>query len=288
METATKGYNLTIPIHNFHLSYDDVGEKNVPVIFLHGYPFDKSMWKAQLEFLKPTNRAIACDIRGFGKSTDEESTLSMDLFADDLIQFMDKLKIEKAIICGLSMGGFITLNANHRYPNRFKALILCDTQCIADTPEVKEKRYKTIEDINANGVNEFNEGFLESVFCPNSLNTKKALVEDLRKVVFFNSPHTITAGLTALAERTDTCASLGAIQIPTMIICGREDTVTPLIQSEYMYATIKDSILHVIENAGHVSNLEQPEIFNKKLSQFLHDLNAIHLDVEQVGQSSLT
>ncbi|MFA6262251.1 MAG: alpha/beta hydrolase [Bacteroidia bacterium] len=288
METATKGYNLTTTVNHFNLSYDDLGEKNVPVIFLHGYPFNKSMWKAQLEYLKSSNRVIACDIRGFGKSTDEESALSMDLFADDLIQFMDKLKIEKAIICGLSMGGFITLNANHRYPNRFKALILCDTQCIADTPEVKEKRFKTIEDINTNGVNEFNEGFLQSVFCKDSLNTKKALVEDLRKVVFANSPHIITAGLTALAGRTDTCATLGAIQIPTMIICGREDTVTPLIQSEYMYATITNSILHVIEKAGHVSNLEQPEIFNKKLSQFLNDLNASNSDVEQVSQRSLT
>lgn len=287
METATKGYNLTTTVNNFNLSYDDVGEKNVPVIFLHGYPFAKSMWKAQLEFLQRTNRVIACDIRGFGQSKDEESTLSMDLFADDLIQFMDKLNIDKAIMCGLSMGGFITLNANFRYPNRFKALILCDTQCISDTPEVKEKRYSTIEEIKANGVNDFNEGFLQSVFCKDSLNTKKAIVEDLRKVVFANSPHIITAGLTALAERSDTCSTLSAIKVPAMIICGREDTVTPLIQSEYMYATIKDSILHVIEKAGHVSNLEQPDTFNKKLSQFLHDVNALDNAMEQVSQQSI-
>src|SRR5690606_41592977 len=103
-----------------------------PIIFLHSFPFDKTMWHGQLEFLKSTHRVIACDIRGFGQSTDETSQLSMDLFADDNIQFMDTLKIEKAIICGLSMGGFIALNLMKRYPERFSALILCDTQCIAD------------------------------------------------------------------------------------------------------------------------------------------------------------
>ena len=83
METASIGYHLSIPVNNFDLSYDDIGEGNIPIIFLHGYPFDKSMWKGQLDFLKSTYRLIACDIRGFGKSTDEESPLSIDLFAED-------------------------------------------------------------------------------------------------------------------------------------------------------------------------------------------------------------
>jgi pimeloyl-ACP methyl ester carboxylesterase len=114
--------------------------------------------------LKATNRVIACDIRGYGKSTDEEIHLSVDLFGNDLIAFMDKLKIDKAIICGLSMGGFIALNVTKRFPERVDALILCDTQCIEDTVEVKEKRFKIIQDININGVKDFNEGFIKSVF----------------------------------------------------------------------------------------------------------------------------
>jgi pimeloyl-ACP methyl ester carboxylesterase len=276
METETKGYDLTIPVNNFHLSYDDIGEGIIPIIFLHGYPFDKTMWQGQLDFLKSSYRLIPCDIRGFGKSTDEESSLSIDLFADDLIEFMDELSIDKAIICGLSMGGFIALNAMKRFPDRFEALILCDTQCIADTAEVKEKRYKTINEIEADGVADFNEGFIKSVFHKDSITNKKELVEQLRSVVFANSEHVIIQGLIALAERSETCSTLNEITIPTLIICGREDEVTPLAQSELMNKAIEGSILCVIDNAGHVSNLEQPEEFNIHLHDFLTTLDALN------------
>lgn len=269
MHTETKGYDLTIPVNDFNLSYDDLGEAGIPVIFLHGYPFSKAMWKQQLEFLQATNRVIACDVRGFGKSTYEQSSLSIDLFADDLLTFMYKLHIEKAIICGLSMGGYIALNAMKRFPGHFEALILCDTQCIADSPAVKEKRYKVIDDINVNGVKNFNEEFIKSVFHKDTLSNKKELVETLRTVVFANSQQIITAGLVALAERSETCSTLGAIDIPTLILCGREDEVTPLAQSDFMHQLIEGSIMHVIDNAGHVSNLEQPDEFNQQVLDFL-------------------
>ncbi len=276
MHTETKGYDLTIPVNDFNLSYDDLGEDGIPVIFLHGYPFSKAMWKQQLQFLQATNRVIACDIRGFGKSRYEQSSLSIDLFADDLLTFMYKLHIEKAIICGLSMGGFIALNAMQRFPGHFEALILCDTQCIADSPAVKEKRYKVIDDINVNGVKNFNEEFIKSVFHKETLSNKEELVETLRTVVFANSQQIITAGLVALAERSETCSTLGAIDIPTLIICGREDEVTPLAQSDFMHQLIEGSIMHVIDNAGHVSNLEQPDEFNQHLLDFL----TVHSTVE--------
>lgn len=273
METQMQGYNLSIPINDFNLSYDDIGGGSTSIICLHGYPFDKTMWKEQLECLKVTNRVIACDVRGFGKSTDEESHLSIDLFGDDLIAFMDKLNIGKAIICGLSMGGFIALNVIKRFPERLEALILCDTQCIADTDEVKAKRFAIIDDININGVEDFNEGFIKSVFQKENYNNKKELVEPLRSTVYANSEHIITMGLTALAERSETCSILEDISIPTLIICGREDEVTPLNQSEMMHSAIKGSILCVIENAGHVSNLEQPSEFNQLILDFLAGLN---------------
>jgi 3-oxoadipate enol-lactonase len=151
MESTTAGLNLMLNINNLNLSYDDVGEGNIPIIFLHGFPFDKSMWAKQLDFFATTNRVIAIDIRGFGKSTDETTPLSIDIFSDDLMVFMNQLNISKAIICGLSMGGFIALNAQARFPDRFEAIILCDTQCIADTIEIKSNRYKTIDEIALNG-----------------------------------------------------------------------------------------------------------------------------------------
>ncbi len=273
MKTRTKGYNLTIPVNKFQLSYDDVGEGSIPIIFLHGYPFDKTMWYDQLDFLKFSYRLISCDIRGFGKSTDEESSLSIDLFTDDLIQFMDKLGIDKAIICGLSMGGYIALNAIKRFANRFEGLILCDTQCIADTPKVKEKRYRTIEEIEGGGIANFAEGFIKSVFHKDSIANKKELIGEIRSIVFANSEHIIKQGLVALAERTETCSILKDISIPTLIICGREDEVTPVAQSEMMNETIKESELKVIDHAGHVSNLEQPHDFNQHFLDFLDRIN---------------
>ncbi|MBG6111926.1 pimeloyl-ACP methyl ester carboxylesterase [Flavobacterium sp. CG_9.10] len=266
--------NLLTEVNNIKISYNDVGEGNIPIIFLHGFPFDKSMWKGQLDSLKSSNRVIAIDIRGFGKSTDEKTTLSIDLFCDDLIAFMNKLNIEKAILCGLSMGGYICLNALKRFPERFAAMILCDTQCIADTAEVKENRYKTIEQINLNGAAEFNEKFIKSVFHPDSLADKVETVENLRNIVFANSKKIITNGLSALAQRSETCSILHTIHIPTLIICGREDKVTPLVQSEFMHKNIEESIFKIIDNAGHVSNLEHAEEFNKRLLDFLNSIDS--------------
>src|SRR5690606_24883736 len=124
MQKVNKGFDLTIPVNNFNLSYDDVGEGSIPIIFLHGYPFSKTMWDGQLDFLKSNYRVIALDLRGFGKSTDETSDMSMDLFSDDLIAFMDTLHIDKSVIVGLSMGGYVVLNAYKRFPDRFEALVL--------------------------------------------------------------------------------------------------------------------------------------------------------------------
>ncbi len=268
-DTATQGYNLSITVNGFNLSYDDLGEGDMPILFLHGYPFDKSMWKGQLEHLKASHRVLACDIRGFGRSTDETTPLSMGLFADDLIAFMDQLNIEKAILCGLSMGGFIALNAVSRFTDRFEALVLADTQCIADTNEVLEKRAEALVDIASNGSTPFREKFIQTVFHPESLETKKDVVLRLREVVFTNSTHIITMGLKALADRSETCSILDQISQPTLILCGRADEVTPLAQSEMMYNKIQPSVLHVIEKAGHVSNLEQPDEFNKHLLEFI-------------------
>lgn len=261
--------DLIEEVNSMSLSYNYAGEGDVPVLFLHGFPFDKSMWKGQIDSLKESFCTIALDIRGFGKSTDEETHLGINLFTDDLIAFMDRRNIEKAIVCGLSMGGYIALNAVKRFPERFKALILADTQCINDSAEAKEKRMKTVEEIKQNGTDEFNENFIKSVFHPDSFQNKPEIVESLREVVLANSTRSITAGLVALAERSETCSSLSTIAIPTLIICGAQDKLTPLAQSQFMHENIKGSVLKVIECAGHVSNLEQPEEFNKHLHNFL-------------------
>ncbi|MEO6904158.1 MAG: alpha/beta hydrolase [Bacteroidia bacterium] len=274
MEQDNSYEDLLTEVNDITISYNDVGEGIVPVIFVHGFPFSKSMWKGQLDSLKSSNRVIVFDIRGFGQSTNNKANVSMDFFADDLVAFMDKLNIDKAVICGLSMGGYIALNAISRFPERFAALVLCDTQCIADTTEKKEGRYKTIEQINNDVKDVFYDKFIKTVFHADSLTNNMEVVENLQNIVFANSKKIITAGLAAMAERSETCSTLAAIKIPTLIICGREDELTPLAKSEFMQERIKGSVLKIIDDAAHVSNLEQPEAFNKYLQDFLNTLNA--------------
>lgn len=269
MKTASRGRDLSVPINYFNLSYDDLGEGDLPIIFLHGFPFDKSMWSQQLEDLSSSYRVIACDIRGFGKSRDEVTSFSIDLFSIDLARFMCALGIKKAVICGLSMGGYIALNFQKKYPELVEALVLCDTQCISDSKDVKQGRMLEIHDIEENGPKAFNEKFVNKVFAEESLTEKPEVVEMVTNVVNNNSRHIIAEGLRALSARSETCSSLSEIPVPMLIICGREDKVTPLEQSEYMHQVADQSSFAVIEKAGHVSNLEQPEIFNQHLKDFL-------------------
>jgi len=265
----TPGFNLECKVNDSILCYDDAGEGSIPLIFIHGFPFDKSMWKSQIEFASAFTRVVAYDIRGFGKSQNGAEEFSINLFADDLIQLMDLLEIPKAIICGLSMGGYIALNAMYRYKERFAAMILADTQCIADTSEGKEKRYRTIELIESKGLGVFAESFVKNIFCDETLQHKKEIVEGIQNVILSTAPSTVTATLKALAARWETCSALSEISVPVLIVCGIEDKVTPYEQSEKLHAAIKSSTIKSIQNAGHMSNLEQSEKFNGYLRDFL-------------------
>ena len=149
------GSEINIKIGDATICYDDFGTSEIPIIFIHGFPFNKETWQPQVEFLRARHRVIAYDIRGFGKSTSGKEESSIGLFADDLIDFMDALQIKKAIVCGLSMGGYILLNAAHRYPERFEGLVLCDTQCNPDTAEGREKRFDSIKKIEAEGLGDY-------------------------------------------------------------------------------------------------------------------------------------
>ena len=267
-----KGNDQYVYLNGVTICYDDLGAGKTPFLFIHGFPFDKSSWHPQMDFLKKTHRVIAYDIRGFGKSTAGNEIASINLFAADLIKLMDALQIDKAVVCGLSMGGYILLNAVHHNPERFAGIILCDTQCLADSPATKEKRSKSITQIKARGLKNYAETFVINVFCRETLVAKKELVEKIKGVIVSTSPLTITQTLSALAERRDMCTALNEISIPALILCGKEDAATMLTQSEYLNHHIANSTLHYIERAGHLSNLEQPDEFNNLLIGFISGL----------------
>jgi len=261
-----------IRVKDFVTSYIEVGAGENPIIFLHGFPFDNTTWQRQLEFFAPTHRAIAVNIRGFGDATAGRITPSITEFADDLIHFMDELNIKKAIVCGLSMGGYILLQAVSLFPNRFEALILCDTQCIPDTEDQKAKRAEAIAHVEQSGVSGFAETFIKKVFFKNTYKKDPMLVENTKDIILLTSEKAITFGLQSIADRECTCVWLTDIEMPTLIICGSEDSVTPLEQSERMHKEIKNSVLKIIPHAGHLSNQEQPQTFNNHLLEFIENL----------------
>ncbi len=265
---------LTLTSHNLLVSYIDEGKTKTPVIILiHGFPLNKSMWHKQIGELKENFRVIAYDIRGHGNSHSGEESFSIELFVSDLLSLMDTLKVEEAIICGFSMGGYIALNAIVNHSERFSALVLCDTNCKADTPEAKEKRMKAIESIKDKGLEEYANASLKKLFAPLSFSKHKDEIAIVKEMIMKTSKKSIYKALHALAERSETCTKLQEIKVPVLIMVGKEDEITPPDVAQFMHEKIKGSTIHIIEHAGHVSNMENPKEFNIQLNDFLSLIN---------------
>lgn len=263
------GQELEIRVNNALISYNEVGEKDKPVIiFIHGFPFNKKMWNVQLENLGSKYRCIAFDLPGYGGSSSEEE-ISIEFYADVLDSFMHLMQIENATICGLSMGGYISLRAIVKYPVRFSRLILCDTNCISDSDEARKKRYATIEAIEKDGLGPFTEGFIKNLFTEKNLNSNMSYVNDIKTIMLSASQESVIGTLKALAARTETCSNLNDIKIPVLIICGEEDKITPIAQAKFLHENIRGSKIKLKPAAAHLSNLEQTELFNKAISEFM-------------------
>jgi pimeloyl-ACP methyl ester carboxylesterase len=262
--------SFSLNVNNHKVSYTDEGKYGAPVIiFIHGFPFNKSMWRSQIGSLTNFCRVIAYDIRGFGNSESGREEFTIELFAKDLISLMDVLKIDKTMLCGLSMGGYISLNAVSNFPERFNALVLSDTQCTADTPEAREKRMKTIKSIRENGVEKYADESIKNLFSPESFLARKDAIEDVRDMILKTSEQSLFGTLLALAMREETCSKLSEIKVPVLIMVGKEDILTPPAAALLMNEKIKNSSLHIIDHSGHLSNMENPYKFNYELKKFV-------------------
>jgi len=282
------GNNIKLFVNNLVVSYTDQGSDNAPVIiFIHGFPLNKTMWNNQVEALKGRYRVIAYDIRGHGESDAGNDDLSIELFAADLIQFMDMLKIEKASLCGLSMGGYIALNAIEHHPERFEALVLSDTNCQADSEEGKEKRMKSIHSILKNGVSNYADESVKNLFTHESFSTHEEEITSVKKMICNTSEESICCTLLALSARKETCNRLSGIDVPVLILVGEEDKITPPEVSTLMREKIKDSTMYVIPHAAHLSNLEQPEEYNEQLMRFFAKVYKTPQILDSEGSNSV-
>lgn len=262
--------NNKVTVNGLTVSYSVHGPDDAPVvIFIHGFPLNKSMWNAQMDALKDNYRVIAYDIRGHGNSDPGIDDFFIELFVNDLLRFMEKLGIEKSILCGLSLGGYIALNAVLKYPGRFDGLILNDTQCIADTPEIKENRCMAIIRIKEKGVDQYADEIIKNLFASESFTKKKNVIKAVKEMILSTHKQSLCNTLHALAERKETCTRLEEINIPVLIMVGKEDKITLIAAAQQMHEKIRDSSLTIILHAGHISNMENPTEFNFQLVKFL-------------------
>jgi pimeloyl-ACP methyl ester carboxylesterase len=231
------------------------------------------MWNKQIESLIGSNRVIAYDIRGHGNSAAGTDDFSIELFVDDLLGLMDVLKIETAMLCGLSMGGYIALNAIQNFPKRFNALILCDTNCTADTPEAKENRMIAIDSIEKYGAEQYADGSIKNLFSPETFVTNKEKITAVKQMIMGTPGQSLCSTLLTLSRRKETCSKLVDIKVPVLIMVGKDDKITPPAAAQLMQKSIKDSILNIVEHAGHLSNIENPYEFNNYLMEFVSSVN---------------
>jgi pimeloyl-ACP methyl ester carboxylesterase len=230
------------------------------------------MWNAQIQALSAEHRVIAYDLRGLGESDVGDGQYTIELFVDDLIALLDHLRIEKTIVCGISIGGYIALRALERHPERFSALVLCDTRSEADSDEAKIKRWAGLRLLKEKGVPSFAAEFVRPAFAPETFNTNPDIVHTAKGMILKNSPLGIGGSLLALASRTDTTESLKRINIPTLVLVGEKDQITPPSAALSLKERIPNAQMHVIPHAGHLSNLENPAEFNQRLAAFCREI----------------
>jgi len=238
------------------------------IVFLHGFPFNKNMWRQQLEALDDGVRGIAVDIRGHGHSTAGHGFFSIDVFAKDLNVFLEKLELENVVLCGISMGGYIALRAYELFPERITGLVLCDTHSKADTDAAKQKRFDSIQAVLNHGRRPFTIAFVENVFSKKSRESRPEAVELISNSIRRTNVNSICATLLALAARTDTSATLAKIRVPTLLIRGKDDKITAREDMLELHQAIQKSKFVEMENCGHLPNLEDPEAFNALLRDF--------------------
>lgn len=256
----------TYESRGLRLNYRDTG-KGDPLLLLHAFPLSGRMWDGQIGRLGPW-RCLVPDLSGFGAS-EPAAVNRMSSFARDAVALLDHLGIERAVLMGLSMGGYAALAFAEAFSERLRGLILADTRAGADSPEARERRLAGAQEVLEKG-----SGFLPDALVPKLLGattraSNPGLVEQVRQWVAEAPPAGVAAAQRGMAMRPDRTSVIPRIAAPTLVIVGEEDELTPPAESRIMASAIPGAELAVVPGAGHLSNLEQPEAFNRVVSGFL-------------------
>ena len=247
----------------------DVRGKGPAVLFFHAFPLGLFMWDAQAEALAPTHQVIRFDARGFGGSPPGSSLLTMERIADDGAALLDHLGVGQAVVGGCSMGGYAAFAFVRRHRDRLKGLVLQDTRAGADNEEARKSRATLAEKVRREGAVVAAEAFLPRLLGETTHKERPEVVARIRQRILATSPQGIADALAGLAARADSLPTLREVRVPTLVVCGAEDVLTPVAESEAIHKGVAGSRLEVIPRAGHLANLENPAAYDAALLSFL-------------------
>ncbi len=259
-------------INGISLAYYDHGT-GLPLIFLHAFPLNQMMW-AEQQVLASRFRIITIDLRGHGESDAPLWHYSLDQSADDVRVLMDHLSIRKAAFVGLSMGGYILLAFYRKFADRVKGLALADTRAQADTAEGKEARFHMAQTAYQKGPSAIADIMIPKLLSPATIRTRPDLVQRVRRMIEGNQVSGIAGDLMAMAQRPNSVPFLKEISCPTQIIVGELDLATPPSDAKLMAEQIPGARMAVIPKAAHLSNVDQPNVFNQIVGAFASDLSS--------------
>jgi pimeloyl-ACP methyl ester carboxylesterase len=228
------------------------------------------MWSPQIEALAMAGfRAIAPDLRGLGETKSSREIATMGDMARDVADLLDELEIARAAVCGLSMGGYVAFEFAHLFPERLSGLVLAGTRAPADNEPEKAGREQQVQTMLRAGMAPISIATLPKLLAARTRAEKPDVVKRVREMITRSDPKGAAAAQRGMAERRDYSGDLPKIKVPALIIVGHEDSIRPVTDAEFMHRGIANSRLEVIEDAAHLTNMEQPEEFNRVLLEFL-------------------
>jgi pimeloyl-ACP methyl ester carboxylesterase len=263
----------TATVNGSRIAYTDTGGEGTPVLLISAFPLRGAMWEEQTAVLSNRFRVIAPDLKGFGGSDapEDHSAYSMDAYAKDLKGLLDHLGIEKAVVVGLSMGGYVAFALLRLFPACISALVLADTRAEADPPEGKDRRSAQQAQVREQGTAGLIEALSGALVGETTRQQRPQIVEQV-KALMDAPPQGLIGALEAMKNRPDSSADLPNIDVPTLVIVGEEDGVTPPEASRKIHEHVAGSQLVVLPETGHLSNLEAPEAFTEAVQGFLESL----------------
>ncbi|MFF0310160.1 alpha/beta fold hydrolase [Streptosporangium sp. NPDC004379] len=254
-----------------HLYTRSAGE-GLPVVLLHAFPLSSAMWLAQREGLSAVCKVITPDLRGFGGSVLGDEEPSLDVMADDVARTLDREGVDRAVIGGLSMGGYVTMALCRRHPDRLLGLVLADTKASADPDQARVNRERIAAAVVEDGPAVLLEEVLPPLVGRTTAERRAMVYGRVRGLVQSAPPRAVAWAQRAMAARPDSFDTLRALKVPALVLVGEEDGLTPRADAEAMAGAVPDGRLTVIEKAGHLSAVEQPEAFNRALAGFVAEL----------------